>query len=173
MKTRFVILLAALLLMSAIPALADDRITYVSQPEAVTIFLNNIAFAHDSFSLAGGSDLEIVLPDQIYPDTLIVYENGKRVPSYTLSSATGALTLRPEGSASSEVREIRLEYLMYGLSWKPNYDMAIAETEDGVHFAFYAEISNIIFALEDVDVTLAAGRVESSTYQDVPFNNRD
>jgi hypothetical protein len=160
MKYRFLILLAALLMMSAIPALADDRITYVSQPEAVTIFLNNIAFAHDTFSLAGGSDLDIVLPEQIYPDTLILYENGKRVPSYTLSRATGALTLRPEGSAASDLREITLEYLMYGLSWKPNYDMAIADTEDAVHFAFYAEISNSVFPLDAVDVTLAAGRVD-------------
>lgn len=160
MKYRLIIILAALLLMSAIPALADDRITYVSQPEAVTIFLNNIAFVRDSFSLAGGSDLEIVLPEQIYPDTLILYENGARVPSYTLSRATGALTLKPDSSATSEVREITLEYLIYGLNWKPNYDMAIAESEDSVHFAFYAEISNSTFPMDDVDVTLAAGRVD-------------
>lgn len=160
MKYRLIIILAALLLMSAIPAFADDRITYVSQPEAVTIFLNNIAFVQDSFSLAGGSDLEIVLPEQIYPDTLILYENGARVPSYTLSRSTGALTLKPDSSASAEVREITLEYLIYGLNWKPNYDMAIAEESEQVHFAFYAEISNSIFPMDDVDVTLAAGRVD-------------
>ena len=161
MKHRLILIVVALLLTSALPAFADDRITYVSQAEAVTIFLNDIAFVHDSFSLAGGSDLDIVLPEQIYPDTLILSENGVRVPSYTLSRATGALTLKLGGSDSSELRAITLEYLIYGLSWKPNYDMAIPEEgSEQVHFSFYSEISNSIFPLDDVDVTLAAGRVD-------------
>jgi hypothetical protein len=71
------------------------------------------------------------------------------------------LTLKLGGSDSSELRKITLEYLIYGLGWKPNYDMALpAEGSEKVHFAFYAEISNSIFPLDAVDVTLAAGRVD-------------
>jgi hypothetical protein len=147
---------------TTLPAYADERITYVSQPEAVTIFLNDIAFARDTLTLTGGSEVQIVLPDQIYADTLILRENGARIPAYTLSRATGPLTLKIGASSNTDVREITLEYLVYGLRWKPNYDMAFSESSDTVRFAFFAEISNSTFALDGVDVTLAAGRVDIS-----------
>lgn len=153
----FMILLAALVF--AAPGWAAETLTYISQPEEVTIFLNNIAFVRDTITLSGNADVKILLPDQIFPDTLILRENGARVADYRMNRAGGPLILSLVPTTTSE-RNITLEYLVSGISWSPSYDMALGE--ENVDFAFFAQITNSAFTLDNVKTVLAAGKVDVS-----------
>jgi uncharacterized protein DUF4139 len=149
---------------------ADQQINYVSQPDQLTVFLNNIAFARDTLSVPGGSDVRIVLPAQIFQDTLIVRENGERVSFYRISSSENQLILEFQ-STGIGLTNIALEYLTAGISWTPIYDMAFSEdSADSVTLDFYAQIQNDVFSLDYVHVTLAAGRVDTSQQVDALSN---
>ena len=155
------------------PASAADQISYTSQPDEVAVFLNNVAFARDSISLPGGVDVAVVLPSQIFQDTLVVRENGERVSTYRINRSTGQIILRWQSSTDSASREVTLEYLLSGVSWMPKYDMWLGNypnDTDGdkelVDFTFFAEITNSVLSLDDVDVRLVAGRVDTSHQMD-------
>jgi hypothetical protein len=148
-----------------VPVYAGDQIVYVSQPDAVTIFLNNVAFVHDQLTVVGSAEVQVTLPAQVYPETLIVREADGRTPLYSVSqsSASGQPTLKLPGNGTSDVRELTLEYLTGGLGWQPNYTMAITSNQDdSVQFDFFAAIQNNLVSLEDVDVKLVAARVDVS-----------
>jgi hypothetical protein len=145
--------------LAAFPASADDQITYVSKPDELAIFLNDVAFARDTLTVVGGSEALIVLPAQIFADTLIIREGETRTPSYRLNSNSGQTILYLNTSA--DTRDITLEYLMSGLSWTPSYDMWVFD-ETNVHLDFFAEVSNPWLSLKDVQATLIAGRVDTN-----------
>ena len=147
------------------PALASDQITYVSQPEIVMIFLNNVALARDAITLAGDADVKIVLPQGVFQDTLILREGGQRVGHYSINRDSGQVILSMTTSSEADVREVTLEYLFSGLSWKPTYDMWIVG-EEAVQMDFLVEIQNQALALEDVEVRLVAGRVDTAQQVD-------
>lgn len=161
MKKLVVFLLFALLA-AALPAQASEQFTYISQPESVTIFLNNIVFVTDTLTLAGGTDAQIILPSQIFQDTLLVWENDERVTRYSINRNSGQVVLKlPSGGA--DLREVRLEYLAPGLSWRPVYDLRfVGDAPEMVSLSFYAEIQNQGFDLESVETRLAAGEVNIS-----------
>jgi len=164
MKPTRLCLLLILLLLAIAPhyASANDQITYLSQPEAVAIFLNDVALARDSITLGGGAAVSIVLPNQVFPDTLILRENGERITRYTINRSSGQTILRLQTSAPRS--EITLEYLLAGISWKPTYDMWIVGgvDDDAVQMDFLVEIQNNALHLQDVAVRLVAGRVDTS-----------
>jgi len=142
---------------------AKDAVKYTSQPDEIAVFLNDIAFAQDTILLPGNVDVQIVLPDQIYQDTLILRENGERIRNYNINRTTGQVLLEWIGSEDEEAREITLEYLVSGISWTPKYDMWLGTDEDEtVEFDFFAEIMNTGLLLEDSPVRLIAGRVDTS-----------
>jgi hypothetical protein len=159
------VILIVILLTLSMPVHASDQITYVSQPESVMIFLNNVALAQDTISLAGGADVQIVLPQGIFQDTLILREGGQRVGSYSINRDSGQVVLSMTTTSDSAVREVRLEYLFSGLSWKPTYDMWIVDDEQ-VQMDFLVEIQNQALALDNVEVRLVAGRVDTSQQVD-------
>ncbi|HLA43512.1 MAG TPA: hypothetical protein VJZ27_08765, partial [Aggregatilineales bacterium] len=167
---RKMIILIVVLSMSMIfvaPIHAQDQITYISQPESVAIFLNNIALARDTITLAGNADVAIVLPNQVFQDTLIVRENGQRVSQYRMNrDASGQVVLQLK--TASEVSEIKLEYLFAGLGWQPTYDMWIAgEADDeSVQMDLFVGIQNSALRLENVTVQLVAGRVDTTQQLD-------
>src|SRR5690606_8583631 len=68
-----IILLAVLV----VPVSAEDSINYKSQPDQLVVFLNDIAYARDAITLPGEVDVKLVLPAQVFPDTLVVRENGE------------------------------------------------------------------------------------------------
>jgi hypothetical protein len=107
------VILIVILLTLSMPVHASDQITYVSQPESVMIFLNNVALAQDTISLAGGADVQIVLPQGIFQDTLILREGGQRVGSYSINRDSGQVVLSMTTTSDSAVREVRLEYLRH------------------------------------------------------------
>lgn len=154
------ILLASLVLPLA-PAAASDDIFYTTQPDSLAVFLNNIAYAQDTLQLPADTDVQIILPDQIFRNTLLVYENDARVQTYRLNNSNGRSVLYWTTGTDTDLREVRLEYLMSGISWTPKYDMWILDPEN-VQFDFFAEIQNSSLELEDVDVQLIAGRVDTS-----------
>ncbi len=169
MKRRMALFVFACLLgLLTLPVAAEEQFTYISQPEEVVIFLNDIAFVRDTLKLTGDSDAQIVLPDRVYQDTLIVRENGERVPAYSVDyNRDGQFVLHILQPQATDIREITLEYLTSGLSWKPNYDMGLTGSQaESVQFVFYAQIQNNTFALDGVKVTLAAGRVDTSRQLD-------
>lgn len=142
---------------------AQDQILYTSQPDAIAIFLNNMAFVQDTILLPGGVDVQIILPPTIYPDTLLLWENDQRVPNYRLRSQAGQAILYWQSDADQEVNNVRLEYLISGIRWQPKYDMWLQdENATTVDLDFFAEITNSSLSLEDVDVRLVAGNVDIS-----------
>ena len=115
----------------ATAAAVDDAISYTSAPDRVAVFLNNVAYARDEVGLPGGVDVKIVLPQTVYPDTLVLRENGERVSNYRLNWSTGQPTIKWQSATDSELRDISMEYLLGGVSWRPTYDMWVgADTDD-------------------------------------------
>jgi len=148
-----------ILVLWALPVHAQDQVIYRSQPDKLAIFLNSVAFAEDSFVLPGGTDVEIVLPSQIFLNTLLVSENGTRVQRYRLNQSTGQIMLSWE--SDSDLREITLTYLLQGIGWQPTYDMALNSSDDqNVLMNFFAEIANYGLQLQDVNIQLVAGQVD-------------
>ncbi|MFV2063618.1 MAG: DUF4139 domain-containing protein, partial [Chloroflexota bacterium] len=129
---------------------------------------NNIAFAQDAVSLPGGVGVRIVLPGTVLPDTLIVRENGKRVPGYRLDRGSGQLALEWQSATDTALRDVTLEYLLGGVSWRPTYDMWLgADTDETVELDFFAEITDNALRLDDVETKLVAGMVDLSSAIDV------
>ena len=154
-----VILLAVLV----VPVSAEDSINYTSSPDELVVFLNDIAYARDEITLPGEVDVRLVLPSQVFPDTLVVRENGERVPAYRLSQNNGQLTLLWEANANDAVRQVTVDYLMSGVGWSPKYDMWLGnDTDETVALDFFAEIRNPVLSLDDVHVKLVAGRVDTA-----------
>jgi hypothetical protein len=146
-------------------ASAADTISYTSQPDQIVVFLNNIAFAQDDITLPGGVDMAVVLPEQVFTDTVVLREDGERVASYRMDRSEGRPTLRWTSESGSDVRQVTLTYLLAGVGWTPRYDMWLAEDET-VGFDFYAEIVDNALTLEDVDIRLVAGRVDTMQQMD-------
>ena len=149
-------------------AQSGSQISYTSQPDQLAIFLNNIAFARDTVSLPGGVDVRVVLPDTVFPDTIILRENGKRVPDYRLDRQTGQLALQWQSTTDSSLRDVTLEYLLGGVSWRPTYDMWLgADTDEVVDLDFFAEIVDNALRLDGVETQLVAGLVDLTSSIDV------
>ncbi len=145
----------------AASAAIDDSISYTSAPDRVAVFLNNVAYARDEVALPGGVDVRIVLPQTVYPDTLVLRENGERVSNYRLNYGAGQPTIKWQSATDSELRDISMEYLLGGVSWRPTYDMWLgADADDTVGFDYFAEISDSSLELDDVDTQLVAGMVD-------------
>ena len=160
------VLTSALLIASAAGATAaqgDDQISYTSQPDRVAVFLNNAAYARDEVPLPGGVDVRIILPSTVYPDTLVLRENGRRVSNYRLDYQTGQPAIKWQSATDSELRNVTLEYLLGGVSWRPTYDMWLgADADETVDFDFFAEISDSALRLDEVATQLVAGMVDLS-----------
>lgn len=146
---------------NGVSAAIDDSISYTSSPDRVAVFLNNVAYARDEVALPGGVDVRIVLPQTVYPDTLVLRENGERVSDYRLNVSTGLPTIKWQSATDSELRDISMEYLLGGVSWRPTYDMWVgADSDETVVFDYFAEISDSALELSDVDMQLVAGMVD-------------
>lgn len=142
----------------------DDQISYTSQPDRLAVFLNDVAYARDHVTLPGGVDVRIVLPAGVFADTLILRENGERVGAYRLDYQTGQPALEWRSASESELREVTLEYLLGGVSWRPTYDMWLGADEDEtVDLDFFAEITDGSLSMQDVDMQLVAGYVDLSS----------
>ncbi|MCA0455779.1 MAG: DUF4139 domain-containing protein [Chloroflexi bacterium] len=167
---RKIALLALVLLtalMGVMPLRAADQITYISQPDEVYIFLNNIAFARDTITLPSGVSANVTLPASIIDNTLILREDNTRVKQYRLQRGDSGLSLSWETGSGEGAKAITLEYLLGGLSWTPRYDMWLGETTtETVDLSFFAEIQNTAFDLEAVTTHLIAGRVDTSQQVD-------
>jgi len=145
----------------ATAAQTDDQISYTSQPDRLAVFLNNVAYARDEVPLPGGVDVRIILPGTVYPDTLVLRENGERVANYRLDHKTGQPAIKWQSATDSEVRNVSLEYLLGGVSWRPTYDMWLgADTDETVELDFFAEISDGALQLDDVETQLVAGMID-------------
>lgn len=165
-KKLFALALLLAGLLGAAPA-AADQITYVSQPDDVYVFLNDIAYARDAITLPGDVAVSLYLPPQIYADTLIIREDGARVPNYVIRQRDGQLVLEWQTASTNAVRTVALEYLLTGLGWTPKYDMLLGDDEaETVAFSFFAQFRNQALDLEGVNVHLIAGRVDTSSQVD-------
>jgi hypothetical protein len=163
MKKSAFLTLFVLLSILILPVHAEDQLNYISQPDEMVLFLNDIAFVRDTLHIPGDAEARIVLPAGVYQDTLMVSQDDMRVPEYRISSTSGSVILTISASENADLRPITLEYLTAGASWKPSYDMAFSEGEtENVDFHFFAELRNDVFALDGVDVKLAAGNVSTS-----------
>jgi hypothetical protein len=162
---RGLFLLALMLCVLCLPSvtLAEDQIRYTSQPDEMVVFLNDIAFVHDEVQLPGGVNVQVVLPSQVFPDTLILRENDERVRSYRVRNIDGQTVVQWDSATDTDLRTVTFEYLMNGIGWQPKYDMWLAgDSVETVDFDFFAEMRNSTLLLDDVEVVLAAARVDTS-----------
>jgi hypothetical protein len=142
---------------------AGDRISYTSQPDRLAVFLNDIAYAQDAVQLPAGIDVRVVLPDTVFPDTIILREDGERVPEYRLDRSTLPLAIEWQSGAGSALREVTLDYLLSGVGWRPAYDMTIGADDDPtVDLDFVAQLVDGALSLQDVETRLVAGQVDLS-----------
>lgn len=156
MLLSFALLIGAL---ASVSVSAQESVQVTSQPDEVAIFYNNVAFVQDTVQLPTGTSVQIALPDQVYADTLIVRENGRRVMNYSLVQEN-RLLVEWDSAETGDSRQVTLQYLMGGMSWKPKYDMFInGQDTDKVGFDFFAEIYNSTFESDNVRVKLIAGSV--------------
>ncbi|MBL8116370.1 MAG: hypothetical protein JNJ78_02480, partial [Anaerolineae bacterium] len=162
-KLALLTLLTLSLLTLALPLRAADQITYISQPDEVYIFLNDIAFARDEITLPPGVDAVVTLPTYVFANTLVIREQGQRVSTYRLQNTGSNLIIRWETAAADSARQVTLEYLLSGLSWTPRFDMWLAaDTASTVDLSFFAEITNAALDLDAVTTHLIAGRVDTA-----------
>ena len=161
MLTTILLILLGSLALPSTKISANDDIFYTTQPDSLAVFLNNVAYAQDSLQLPADTNVQIILPNELYRDTLLVYENEARVQTYRLNHTNGQAILRWTTGSDTDLRQVRLEYLMAGIAWQPKYDMWILDKEN-VQFDFFAEIQNSSLNLEDVEVRLIAGRVDTA-----------
>lgn len=159
-KGRFLLLIVCFAMLAAVPVRA--QVSYLSQPDRLYIFLNDIAYVEDTVELPGSASVEIVLPGLVFVDTLVIAEDGQRVPTYRVRQDIDRSIISWESAGDDSVRTVTLSYLMRGMSWQPKYDMVIAPDETSVEFAFFAEIRNSALALDGVEVNLISGRVDTS-----------
>jgi hypothetical protein len=155
-----------LLLVLVSPVFAEDAVRYSSQPDRIAIFYNNIAFAHDEITLPSGTDVQIVLPITLYADTLVLREDGERIPNYRLVNSGSEYLVEWQSASTAAVRQVTLDYLMSGLSWKPKYDLFLIGANPTAQLDFFAEISANTFDAEGVDVRLVAGTVDTAQMVD-------
>jgi len=149
--------------LASISVSAQESVQVTSQPDEIAIFYNNIAFVQDTVQLPTGTSVQIALPEQVYAETLIVRENGRRVMNYNLVQEN-RLLVEWDSAATGDSRQVTLQYLMAGLSWTPKYDLFITGQDvETVGFDFFAEIHNTTFSSENVRVKLIAGSVALST----------
>ena len=157
------LILVSMVLMIALPTQAQDSIRYSGQPDEVAIFLNNVAFVQDNLTLPAGVDVELVIPYEAYPGTIVLRENGRRMPTYRTQIIGNELVIRWQSDGSgAESRDVSVSYLINGLSWTPSYEMWLGDTTEQVGFDFFAEITNQIFSLDEANVRLVAGRVDTN-----------
>jgi hypothetical protein len=162
---RLMLLSLALLIgsLAAVSVSAQESVQVTSQPDEIAIFYNNVAFVQDTVQLPTGTSVQIALPDQVYAETLIVRENGRRVMNYNLVQEN-RLLVEWDSTATGDSRQVTLQYLMGGMSWVPKYDLFInGQDVDKVGFDFFAEIHNSTFESENVRVKLIAGSVALNT----------
>lgn len=155
-------------------------ISYASQPDEAAIYLNDMIFVRDTVTLPN-ENVRVLLPPGTYPSTLILTENGARVPHYRVTPQSsdvyysqaafrygtssygggGTAYIVTWASAVTTTRQITLEYLMSGAGWTPTYDMRIIDDET-VQLAFFAEVNNASLVFDETNISLVAGRVDLS-----------
>jgi len=170
MRWKFVFAIGFVMLFlvaMSMPIGAQDQINYISQPDELTVFLNDVVFVRDDLRVPLDVETRIVLPQQIVQDTLILRDEAGRLPLYSINRQTGQVILTIGGASDSgtgEVRNLTLEYITYGgIRWQPRYDLHLqADNVESVSFDFFAEIQNDSFTLTETKVNLVAGRVDVS-----------
>ncbi|MCX9080166.1 MAG: hypothetical protein OIN84_19560, partial [Candidatus Methanoperedens sp.] len=160
---KIVMIVLLCLLALVVPVQAADQITYISQPDEVYIFLNNVAFARDTISIPSGVSIRVALPSSAFENTLVLKEDAQRVSSYRLRRQDTGVMLEWAAGTGEGAREVTLEYLMTGLNWTPRYDMTLnGDPADSAEFSFFAELTNTALELNAVKTHLIAGRVDLS-----------
>lgn len=171
-----IVLFAGGLMSGAVSAGDDIMIRYTSTPDEVVLYLGDLAYARDTVTLPPG-DIEVNFPPNVVTDSLLITENGERVPVVrfrgrnapdweAMLSSRSVPTNQYEAqqivvtwpSEATESREVVLEYLMRGAGWRPVYDMTVID-EDSVYFNFGAEITTYALQLEDARVRLLSGMI--------------
>jgi hypothetical protein len=158
-----ILLMLVIAMLVGQPAFAQDQINYNSQPDELVVFFNNIAYARDVLTLPGGVDVRVVLPQQVYADTLVLREDGERVPSYRLDQSSGQIAVQWTSQSTNELREVTVEYLLSGVGWSPKYDLWLGDVAaESAGLDFFAEIRNPVLRLDGVTMKLVAGQVNLS-----------
>ena len=109
---------------AVIPLRADDQITYISQPDEVYIFLNNIAFARDNITLPAGVNAKVTLPASIIDNTLVVREDDKRVSQYRIEGVdVRSLQAQASHSQRDVFHTVMGAFAMHSDAYLAEYDI--------------------------------------------------
>jgi hypothetical protein len=90
-RARLFSLLAVVILVSAFApaALAQGTLLIESEPDAAALYLGDLAYLHDQFTLPAGLAAQVVLPGSTIIDSLVITEGGARVPGYRVQTVEG------------------------------------------------------------------------------------
>lgn len=165
--------------------LQGDAMVYESVPDEAVIY-NGLVYARDTFDLPGGVQVRMLMPGGLLPDSLVIVENGERVSLFRFVGGTvGAeapVSVEPYvsssipavdvgtsprlvewDSAAEGEREVVLEYLVRGVSWKPVYNMTVLDDEK-VLYSYGVQITNGSLRLEGASLKLVAGMLGAEQY---------
>lgn len=162
---RLFSLLAVVILVSAFApaALAQGTLLIESEPDAAALYLGDLAYLHDEFTLPAGLAAQVVLPGSAIIDSLVITEGGARVPGYRVQTVEGRPAVQWEPAAGEGERAVVLDYLATGAGWSPIYDMTIL-APDQVRMGFEARVFSTGLTLDGVDLRLVAGMPGGSSY---------
>lgn len=85
---------------------AQESVLYLIQPNALTIFLNGVAYVRDEVVIAGGSSASIALPANLFKEMLAVREGDTDTETYTLNTTSGMRMLTNFGAEALTVKVV-------------------------------------------------------------------
>ena len=144
---------------------------FESVPDKMVIYQGNMALVRDEMKIYSGSEVQVILPPQAIPETVQIYDGGKKVTQFNLSfearkgksyasGGSGIKNLLSWKSPNAGSRKIRLDYMMRGLSWTPSYIMEIVNDQE-MKCNYRVGIRNQSIASAKVDLILVSGEIGS------------
>ncbi|MCK4245036.1 MAG: hypothetical protein KAX20_05370 [Candidatus Omnitrophica bacterium] len=156
MRRRFTKVFLGLLLTSLFIfslAQAEENSIYESLPDQILIYQGNLVYATDIIPHLPGKT-RVLLPKSAIAESIEILDHEK-IKESQLSSSSGRYLLTWERKGKSEVR---LNYLLTGISWHPLYSLDILSAKQG-RIRYQAVIDNKITPLEAM-VTLIFGKAQ-------------
>jgi len=143
---------------------------FESVPDKMVIYQGDMALVRDEMKIYSGGQVQVILPPQAIPETVQIYDGGKKITTFNLAyeasggrgqaRGAGIKNLLSWKSPNAGSRKIRLDYMMRGLSWTPTYIMEIVNDQQ-VKMNYRVGIRNSTAATNKVDLILVSGEIGS------------
>jgi hypothetical protein len=153
---------------------------YTARPDAVTAYTSGPALLGSTLTVAASDRLRVRLPAHVSRDSIEITDGGTHVPAYqivddpmarlgagrgTVSELSQDLTLEWEAGKPAgeqpEQREVNIECLVSGVTWRPAYRLDVLDDEHA-EITVDAVIVNSARDFHDTAVTVVSGSTAGS-----------